>query len=168
MPRCFETRQLVFPLLLALTGCAAQSPGTASDRNDLSAMKTARIQIKGHTFEVWLALEPDEQQKGLMQVTADQLASLPDAHRGMLFVFPTEQILSFWMYNTITPLDIIYFQSDGLIVSRYTMAPHETRLYPSIEPARYALEVRAGLLEELDIGPGDRVELPSPLLKSTR
>jgi uncharacterized membrane protein (UPF0127 family) len=149
----------------ALAGCSNSTQNTPTDRNDLSKMHTDRLTIKGHTFTAWLALTLDEQQKGLMQVPQEALATLPDgSHPGMLFVFPTEQMLSFWMLNTISPLDIIYFRADGVIVRKYTMAPLETRLYPSIEPAMYALEVRAGLLDELGIGPGDRVELPSSVL----
>jgi uncharacterized membrane protein (UPF0127 family) len=83
----------------------------------------------------------------------------------MLFVFGDEELRSFWMYNTIIPLDIVYMRSDGVIVSTHTMAPLETRLYPSVEPAQFALEVRAGLLGELGIGVGDRAEIPSSILK---
>jgi len=159
---------LVLILLCACSGllldCRALPPGGPTDRNNLEAMQKARLNIKGHAFEVWLALTPEQQEKGLMQVKAEQLAALPDGtNRGMLFVFPTERPLSFWMQNTITPLDIIYIRGDGHIVRKYTMAPLETRLYPSVEPAMYALEVRAGLLDELGIGPGDQVEIPDLL-----
>jgi len=156
---------MVLPAVATLAGCSGSTQTVPADRNDLSKMQTDRLTIKGHTFTAWLALTPEEQQKGLMQVPQEALATLPDgSHPGMLFVFPNEQILSFWMFNTISPLDIIYFRADGMIVRKYTMAPLETRLYSSIEPAMYALEVRAGLLDELGIGPGDRVELPSSVL----
>jgi uncharacterized protein len=83
----------------------------------------------------------------------------------MLFVFDFEQPLSFWMKNTIIPLDIAYIRTDGTIVKTYTMAPLETRTYPSIERARYALEVQAGLLDELGIQAGHTAEIPDGLLK---
>ena len=154
-------------------GCSGQDPDY---RNDLAAMKTGRIQIKGTTFEVWLATSPAVQERGLMQVSADALAAIgPDparglpngAQRGMLFVFDGEELRSFWMYNTITPLDIVYIRGDGVIVTTYTMAPLETRIYPSVEPAQFALEVRAGLLAELGIAAGDRVEIPQSVLKAS-
>src|SRR4029079_9386003 len=102
-----------------------------------------------------------------MNTTVDQLATMPDGtERGMLFIFETERPLSFWMLNTIIPLDIVYIRGDGRIVKKYTMAPLETRLYPSVEPALYALEMRAGLLDTLGVGPGDLVEIPDSILKS--
>lgn len=153
--------------------CTGQNPHL---RNDLDAMKTADIQIKGHTFRVWLATTDTQRERGLMQVPAEKLAPLPPdpatalpegGERGMLFVFETERLLGFWMYNTIIPLDIAYIRSDGTIITIATMAPLETRTYPSIEPARMALEVRSGLFQDLGIQAGDRVEIPADILKNT-
>lgn len=135
-------------------------------------MQKESITIGQQPFEVWLALNDEQRQFGLMQVTAEELAPIsnPDAsgppiQRGMLFAFRHEMPLSFWMANTITPLDIAYIAPDGRIVKTYTMAPLETRVYPSIEPAQYALEVRAGLFEELGIEPGMVVQIPESVLK---
>ncbi|MGQ9649831.1 MAG: DUF192 domain-containing protein [Phycisphaerae bacterium] len=129
--------------------------------------------IGNHQFEVWLAKNNRQRELGLMQVKPDELSSfqertsqgLSDIHRGMLFVFPFEQPLSFWMYNTITPLDIAYIRNDGRIVSMHTMAPLETRTYPSGEPARFALEVKAGLLASLGVKVGDLAQIPESVLK---
>jgi uncharacterized protein len=152
---------------VALLAAGCSGPPTSANRNDLETMQKARITAKGTNFDVWLAITPVQQERGLMQVTEPQLAKLDDgAQRGMLFVFSDERQLSFWMYNTITALDIAYIRADGEIVSTYTMAPLETRLYPSVEPAQFALEVRFGLLAELGIGPGDRVEIPDSVLKT--
>jgi uncharacterized protein len=175
-----QTRAIVLGAALMLTmawaggGCnLGQQPNL---RNDLDAMPTVNIQINGHTFHVWLATTDTERERGLMQVPDEKLAPLPPdpddglpdgAERGMLFVFENDRLLGFWMYNTIIPLDIAYLRHDGTIITTYTMAPLETRTYPSIEPARFALEVRAGLFQELGIGPGDHVEIPKAVLKST-
>jgi len=157
---------------ICLSGCSGDGSGIS--QNALDTMQKAHIDIKEYTFEVWLATTPAEQERGLMQVSADQLApiapdsgnGLPDgAQRGMLFVFKDDRLRSFWMFNTITALDIAYIRSDGTIVTTHTMAPLETKLYPSIEPVRFALEVRAGLWDELGICSGDHVEIPESLLK---
>lgn len=163
----------------AAMGCSDQS--VAGPRNPLDAMRKSTVVINGHTFEVWLALTADEQQTGLMNVPAEDLADIDasdmtdgdasdgDAatvYRGMLFAFDDERPLGFWMLNTITALDIAYISADGRIVSTYMMAPLETRVYPSIEPARFALEVRAGLFAELGIAAGDHVEIPDSVLKA--
>lgn len=165
---------LVVSLFLC-PGCtdnpAADQPGAA--RNNLSTMQTARVIINDHQFEVWLAKTNRQRELGLMRVKQEELASfqeqtgqgLSDIHRGMLFVFDFEQPLSFWMSNTIIPLDIAYIRNDGRIVAIYTMAPLETRTYPSGEPARWALEVKAGLFAGLGVKVGDRVQIPDSVLK---
>ncbi|MDM8005179.1 MAG: DUF192 domain-containing protein [Phycisphaerae bacterium] len=161
--------------LFFYAGCtkdpAAGQPGAA--RNDLSTMQTARVMIGDDQFEVWLAKTHRQRELGLMRVQQEELASfqeqtgqdLSDIHRGMLFVFDFEQPLSFWMSNTIIPLDIAYIRNDGRIVAIYTMAPLETRTYPSGEPARWALEVKAGLFASLGVRVGDHVQIPDSVLK---
>jgi uncharacterized membrane protein (UPF0127 family) len=165
----------LFAAVLFLGGCGGGTnlPG---DRNNLNDMQRTRISIGANQFEVWLAMTEAEQQLGLMQVKQEELSSfreksaagLSDINRGMLFVFEYERPLSFWMYNTITALDIAYIREDGQIVGIYTMAPLETRVYPSGEPARTALEVKAGLFAALGIKVGDHVEIPASVLKGVR
>ncbi len=107
-------------------------------------------------MRVEIADEPDEQAKGLMERTA------LGEERGMLFVFPSEEIRSFWMENTLIPLSIAYIDAEGRIVDIQDMraldddAPH----YVSAEPAQYALEVNKGFFEERGVEVGDRVSLP--------
>jgi len=158
------------------TGCSRPWADNPEMRNDLGSMERTTVRIGDHTFEVWLALDDGQRQRGLMNVTEDQLApiagpqgdSSPKVQRGMLFAFPFEQPLSFWMLNTIIPLDIAYIAPDGRIMKTYTMAPLETRTYPSIEPAQFALELRAGLLAELGITSGQYVQIPDSVLKDVR
>lgn len=90
-----------------------------------------------------------ERQKGLME-----RASLEG---GMLFVFPQEQELAFWMKDTLIPLDILYFDSRGQFVSVTTMQPCKAdpcTTYPSAGPARFALEVNAGEAAAWGVGEG--------------
>jgi hypothetical protein len=136
-------------------------------------MERTNISIGEHTFDVWLAQTPEQRELGLMQVEQEELAPIADPqndgqiYRGMLFVFETDAHRSFWMYNTIIPLDIAYIRSDGEIVSIHTMAPLETRSYPSGEPARFALEAPAGLFDELGIDVGQQVQIPEAVLKAS-
>ena len=147
-------------LLAAAGGCEGPTTG----RNDLEAMSTATLTIKDHRFEVWLARSTTEITLGLMRVQPDELAPAESgAERGMLFVFEDDRPRGFWMYNTPTPLDIAYIRSDGTIVTIRTMKPFDTATYPSVEPARYALEIRAGRFAELGIFEGDQVVLPDGL-----
>lgn len=151
---------LFAPALFLLAGCGGV-PNGSTVKNDLSAMATGRVTIAdANAYTVWLARSPKEQKIGLMNVTE---AELP-LDRGMLFIFRRNDYLSFWMRNTIIPLDIAYIRDDGTIVRTYTMAALDESGYPSIQPARFALELRAGQLAEKGIKEGDHVDIPPSLL----
>lgn len=75
------------------------------------------------------------------------LQNRPVVERPMLFVFPSDAPRSFWMKDTLVPLDITFFRSDGSWVSSAHMEPclqDPCPTYLSSGPARYALEVPAG------------------------
>jgi uncharacterized membrane protein (UPF0127 family) len=62
----------------------------------------------------------------------------------MLFIFPKEQIKSFWMKNTYIPLDMIFVNASGSIVSIYRGAkPNDETPISSIFPAKYVIEVNS-------------------------
>lgn len=130
-------------LLALLAACGAPTEPMASAPVHLTAPD-------GRTVTVWadFAETPVQQEKGLMG-----RPSLPQGS-GMLFVFPKDQILSFWMKDTLIPLDITFFDGNGRFVSGLTMPlcgaeeNRESRCprYLSAAPARYALEVPEGFL----------------------
>jgi len=144
-------------------GCdPTDSVGGTVERNDLAAMRTDKIMIEGHTFNVWLAETPEQQRLGLMNVTQDEL---PDDW-GMLFVFTDDRVRHFWMRNTLIPLDIAYINHQAEVVKTHTMPPLTLQSFSSEQPARYALEINAGLCAELGIDEGDTVTLPESVLPS--
>ncbi len=81
----------------------------------------------------------------------------------MLFIFEEERTLSFWMKDTLIPLDILFIDAGQLIVDIHTMHPEPEAtdaaltVYRSRAPAKYALEINAGVASELDLSPGMRV-----------
>jgi len=154
-----------FVVLSAAIGLASFLLGSCapSEPNALDALGTVDVTIKGQSFRLWVADDSAEQQRGLMFITADQMAPLPDGtKRGMLFKFDREREMSFWMKNTIIPLDIVYLDADGVAVSMYTMAPLDTSVnrYPSLQPAQFAIEVNADVFSDLGLTPGDVIHIP--------
>ena len=75
----------------------------------------------------------------------------------MLFVFERDQILSFWMKNTLVHLSIAYISSDGRIIEIYDLEPGNLNPVQSSRSLRYALEVPQGWFDRAGIGIGDRV-----------
>lgn len=127
---------------LICTSCMAQEP---------------HVILKGERFMVDLAIDSETQALGLM--FREEMA---DDH-GMLFIFPSDGMRSFWMKNTRIPLDIFYFDSEKKLVSVSKNArPCKTTRcppYPSTGPAKYVLELNAGKAEELGVQPGDSIEI---------
>lgn len=79
-------------------------------------------------------------------------------NQGMLFVSDVQQPHSFWMRNTYIPLDIIYVDSMFEVVSIRKNTPVlSDTLQPSGVPARYVIEVNAGVVDKYRIGLGTRI-----------
>jgi uncharacterized membrane protein (UPF0127 family) len=87
-------------------------------------------------------------------------------NQGMLFIFPDEDYRSFYMKNTKIPLDIIYIGKHKKIVSIQKNAqPFNESSLPSEAPAKYVLEVYAGLSEKMEIRGWGQNELFKTLIK---
>lgn len=106
------------------------------------------------SMSVEIADDKKEQNKGLMSRT-----NLAEGS-GMLFVFEQPQELTFWMKNTLIPLDIFFFDTNGLFVSRTTMFPcrlDPCEVHSSRGAALYALEVNHNEVMTANIGIGWRL-----------
>lgn len=108
-------------------------------------------------FVVEVARTSPQQARGLMFRT-----SLAD-DRGMLFPFPDDRMASFWMKNTVIPLDIIFIRADGRIENiAANTTPYSTDPVASTAPVSAVLELRGGLAAERGIKAGDRVRWTTP------
>lgn len=116
------------------------------------------IQVGGHPLQVEVVSTPETRAKGLMH--RDDLP----ADRGMLFVYPQEQPLGFWMKNTRVPLSIAFADRHGTIVRIADMTPFSLDRVPSLYPAMYAVEVNQGWFRERGVEKGDKITgLPTDL-----
>ncbi|MGQ3685617.1 MAG: DUF192 domain-containing protein [Candidatus Loosdrechtia sp.] len=105
-------------------------------------------------MEVELAITPEELASGLMY--RDKL----EDNKGMLFVFPKERFLSFWMKNTPLPLSIAFVKSDGRIVQIESMKPYSLDTHLSKEKVMYALEMKDGWFTINKVKEGDIAKIP--------
>ena len=127
---------------------------TPSIAPDVRPEEATEAVIGDRAITLELATTSEERQRGLSNRTSLH----PDA--GMLFVFEEERELSFWMKDTLIPLDILFIDGEQRIVDIQIMVPEPgvpTRnltVYPSAEPAMYALEVNAGVASELGLTVG--------------
>lgn len=152
-------------IAVALAACSAPGSGDAAPPSTqaapvvhpVSGLPVIPLKVisggKTHSFRVELARTPQEQAKGLMFRTAMG----PD--EGMVFPFDPPRGASFWMRNTVIPLDLIFVAPDGRIsnIAANAVPYDETPLYSNGE-AKAVLELNGGRAAELGIEPGDRVE----------
>lgn len=104
------------------------------------------IRVRDHYIQVELAQTPEEWARGLMfrEKLADQ--------EGMLFIGDREEPRSFWMKNTLIPLDILYLDAERRVVriAERTVPLSEDPI-PSVSPAKYVLEIAGGRAAAMDI-----------------
>ena len=133
---------------------AASAPATP--RTSPAGLDLVPLEIAGrsgrHHFTVEVARTPDQQGQGLM------FRSTLAADEGMIFPFPQPRMASFWMRNTLIPLDMLFVRADGTIARIAANAvPHSEESISSGEPVAAVLEIRGGRAAELGIVEGDRV-----------
>ncbi len=113
-----------------------------------------------HPVEVEIADTPAARTRGMMWRT-----SVP-AGTGMLFIFPSEEEHSFWMRNTLVPLDMLFLDHSGQVVGIVAQAEPQTLDRRSVgKPSVYVLEVAGGWTEKAGVLPGARAEMEGPLLQ---
>jgi uncharacterized membrane protein (UPF0127 family) len=168
---------LVMPGLPAKLGLKVGDKATFS-QEIVSARPEELPLMKINDSSAWveLALTEAERQHGLMF----RPRMSPDD--GMLFAYPEEGNHSFWMMNTLIPLDIAFFADDGTLLN-----VNETPMYPdprnpgsnyatsnSKGPARYVLEMnlgwfrRKGLVDGSGhVAPGTKAQIPPWAIKGS-
>ncbi len=102
-----------------------------------------------------LANSPEEKQKGLM------FREYLENNHGMLFRWDNEKLRSFWMKNTLIPLDIIFISKDHEITGIIQAEPckKQTGCQVYAGKAKYVLEVNQGFCKENNIKEGLKIKL---------
>ncbi|MFQ3183412.1 MAG: uncharacterized membrane protein (UPF0127 family) [Alteromonas macleodii] len=122
-----------------------------------AACSQDKVSVRGEfgsaQFIVEVADSRAERSRGLMFV--EHMASL----QGMLFVYGQPQNVSFWMRNTLIPLDIIFVDNNGVIRNIHPMALplDETPIFGGSD-IQFVLEVNGGVTNRLGLDVGDQMQ----------
>jgi uncharacterized membrane protein (UPF0127 family) len=145
-------------LATTAAACTSQSSGNGSTVAERSPSGLEQVPLTiqsrsgAHRFTVEVARTPEQQAQGLMH----RQSLAPD--RGMLFPYEPPQNASFWMKNTLIPLDIIFIRADGTIAMiAADTVPMSLDPIASLEPVGAVLEIAGGRAAELGVQAGDKV-----------
>lgn len=107
-------------------------------------------------FAIEIADDAEERAKGLMF-----RETLP-ASAGMLFIYERPQRVSFWMKNTLIPLDMIFIGPDGRVNAVHSNAvPGDLTPIPGPDGTLMVLEIQGGLAARLGLGEGAEMRHPA-------
>lgn len=151
------------PARLLFVLCALQPlPGGAAPAGTLPLSAFPREQIavetrasfRRHLFEAWRADSPQTREQGFMFV--DDRDVRPD--QAMIFTYDWPQRVTMWMKNTLLPLDMLFVDEHGCVVSiKQDAQPGSLATIASRVPVVLVVELRAGTVAAQRMAPGDRV-----------
>ena len=131
---------------------ADQQTGQPQPAAEGQVVRTVDIRIGGVPVTAEIADNDELRARGFMH--RDSLAE----NHGMLFVYGTTQVRSFWMRNVPIPLDMAFIGANGVIFNILRMEPETDQNYSSQGPMMYALEMEADWFEANGVALGDRLE----------
>ena len=112
------------------------------------------MNIGNRPFTLELAKTQAQQETGLMRRD-----SMPDDH-GMIFPFAADTTVGFWMKDTRIPLDILFVDAGGRIVSIHQMKAYDENTTYSEAAYRYAIELNKGAAQQAGAKVGDLLQIP--------
>jgi len=152
------TRRAFLIAGILLASCIA----TGCSQPPASGLPTVQMKLGSQTFTLEIANTAETRERGLMRRD-----SMPADH-GMIFAFPSEEPQSFWMKNTLIPLDIVYIDAAGTIVSIRSMKPLDLTGIESGKPAKYAIELNAGIASAAGLKVGDKIKVPQTVTDAAK
>lgn len=135
----------LFFILISILSLQCSYSQSNKSENKAQKLKTEKYSVCGVLLDLEVADEDKEQTIGLMYRTEVPTGT------GMIFIYPEERIMSFWMRNVPFDIDIAFFDKNGKYLNHYTMVgtsvmqrPETLPSYPSEGKALYAVEVEKG------------------------
>ena len=147
------THRRQYPIVLLLTllaiGC---QPSTSS--STVQTLPTVQMQMGSRTFTLEVANNEPARETGLMRRD-----TMPADH-GMIFVFDRPSNVGFYMKNTRIPLDIVFVDSDGGVISIKQMKPYDLSTTWADGQAKWAIELNLGAAAGAGVKVGDKLQIP--------
>jgi len=158
-----HTRRATFTLALTLmvvfAGSQARAGTDRASRVPLSEFAQERIavetrSVRRHLFDAWRAESAAAREQGLMFVEDTEMRR----DQAMIFVYEPPEYVSMWMKNTLLPLDMLFVDQHGCIVTIKEHAkPGSLATIDSRYPVSVVVELKSGVVAESGIRTGDRV-----------
>lgn len=159
---------LAVAMLLSIVAARGVRAAEAAESGEAGkALKASRQTsltfADGKTLRVDVVDAPMDRERGLMF-----RRSLPRDY-GMLFVFPREEPLTFWMKNTFVPLDMVYIGPDKRVTAVFERVKASTPKTTDEDvarvgaPAQYVLELPAGAAKRHKVARGQSVTFDTPI-----
>jgi len=151
---------ILLTLFVFFTSCKENSSNSEVLTKEVNFKKEGELVLKKTAndsviakLDIELAEGDYETQTGLMY------RSGMEKNHGMLFIFEDVSMRAFYMKNTQFPLDIIYLGEDQKVINIQKNAiPFNQASLPSSAPAKYVLEINAGLSDQWGLSSGDQME----------
>ncbi len=149
---------VIFGLLLALVAGVAFYQFNVKTATQSQMKTTEKATIDSHTFNVEVVKDSKAQEIGLIKYNSIQ------DDQGMLFVFNTPAIYSFWMRGMKFPIDIIFINNNTVVSTVENIQPVKATatnipIYQPVAPADMALEINTGLVKKYNIKKGDTIKI---------
>ncbi len=153
---CMRVIPLIAASLLILLASTPKQ-AIAAPPSPIRPLPRVDVTLKGYRFVAEAATTNDSRAYGLMN------RSRLDSHRAMLFVFRHAAPRWFWMKDTKIALDMLFFDAQRKLVSMQLDATPCTSdpcaIYPSDKPAKYVLEIAAGVARQIGVRPGSQLRI---------
>jgi len=159
-------------MMAIAAGLLTALAGGCNDVPSSSGLET--VVIRAETFRLEVVADEESRRTGLMH--RDSIAE----HGGMLFVYPSCRIQSYWMGYCLVDIDIIFLDAVGRVTATHRMKAEEPkrqsesesqyrarlRSYWSNYPSQFAIELKSGWLDRLDVQVDDKITLDVERLKA--
>jgi len=150
---------LIGTFLLTVMGSCKEEPKKAITTEPINFSKEGALEIyKGETDSLLVRLDIEIAESDYEIQTGLMYREEMDTSQAMLFIFPDMEFHSFYMKNTLIPLDIIFIDDQLRVVNfKQNATPLDEAGIPSGLPVQYVLEVNAGLSARWNLEIGDRI-----------